>query len=515
MRHGASSVRGWEIGERAASILWGAVVLVYLAYAAVFGIYALSLFQFPFDYDQGEGFELLDAIYFARGEWPYRDAEVYPFYASNYPPLFHLLEVPLVWIFGPRLIAGRLLSAAATVALAAAVGLAVGRWTRRWPLGVWAGGMVLASNYVYHIGPLARSHMTMVLFETLAVLAIAREADFPSRRSLALGSLALMAAGWTKQHAILTVLAVFAYLFLRRPRAALAWGVAFAAVNLGLFALMDLATRGYWSLHIIEANLNEYDYRQAFFLYGQWFRLHAVVLLMAAALVLYELYFDRLSLWSVWAVGAAAGGALAGKWGAGESYFVTAVVAAILAAGRLLMRVEGWTAGRPMGRFAAAVLIPLALLHQAGRVFHLPTDHPWTAPVARALGLAGSRYVDAVGYTQLGHLPTAEDVRNGWRIVAMVRAAPGPALTEEASWALWAGKEPVTNPTQLLNLYKNGKWDPDPLIRMIRAQAFGIVVLRAQFYPPPVLEAIGQAYRPIADIPVNGFLYRILIPRSP
>lgn len=503
----------WGGIERIARGLWVAVVLVYVAYGVIFGIYAASLFRFPFDYDQGEGFELLDAVYFARGQWPYRDIEAYPFYASNYPPLFHLLAVPLVWVFGPRLIAGRLLSTAATVGLAIAVGLAVGRWTRRWTLGLWAGGMVLASNYIYHIGPLSRSHMMMVFFETLAVLALAREEGFPDRRALILGSLALMAAGWTKQHAVITVLAVFAYLFLRHPLRALAWGVPFAAVNLGLFALVDRATGGYWSLHIIEANINEYDYRQAFSLYSQWFRLHFVVLLMAAALVLYELYFDRLSLFSVWAVFAAAGGALAGKWGAGESYFVTAVVAAILAAGRLLARLAEWAAPHPAWRVVLAFIIPLALLVQARQVFHLPTDHPWTAPVARWLGLAGVRYVDTVGYTQLGHLPTAEDLRNGWRIVEMVRSAPGPAFTEEASWALLAGKEPVTNPTQLLNLYKNGKLNPEPLVRMIRAQTFGIVVLRAQFYPQPILDAIGQAYRPIADLPVNGFIYRILVPR--
>jgi hypothetical protein len=49
---------------------------------------------------------------------------------------------------------------------------------------------------------------------------------------------------------------------------------------------------------------------------------------------------------------------------------------------------------------------------------------------------------------------------------------------------------------------------------MIREQQFGVVVLRAQFYPQPVLDAIGQAYRPIDDVPVNGFLYRILVPRE-
>jgi hypothetical protein len=267
-------------------------------------------------------------------------------------------------------------------------------------------------------------------------------------------------------------------------------------------------------LHIIEANINEYDYRQAFFLYGQWFRLHAVVLILALLLVLYELYFDRLSLFSVWAVFAAAGGALAGKWGAGESYFITAVVAGILAAARFLSRLEGWAVRWPAGRATTALVVPLALLLQAALVFHMPTDHPLTRPVARLLGLEGVRYVDRVGYTQLGHLPTAEDLRNGWEVVAYVRSAPGPALTEEASWALWADKEPVTHPTQLLNLYKSGKLNPEPLIQMIREQQFGVVVLRAQFYPQPVLDAIGQAYRPIDDVPVNGFLYRILVPRE-
>ena len=500
--------------EGGGRLLWAVVLAAYLGYALLFGLYAAALMRFPFDYDQGEGFELLDAVYFARGEWPYRDNEAYPFYASNYPPLFHVLMVPLVWVFGPRLVAGRLLSTAATLALAAVVGGVVWRWGHQRALAAWAGLMVLASNYVYHIGPLSRSHMTMVLFETLAVAILAREAGFPPRRALLGGAIALSAAGWTKQHAVVTTAAVFLYLFLRDPRRAMAWGGLVAAANLALFLLIDRATGGYWFLNTVLANVNEYDYRQAFFLYSQWFRLHAVVLTLAAALVLYELYFDRLSLYSVWAVVAAAGGALAGKWGAGESYFVTAVVAGILAAARLLHRLADGVKGRPAARAALALLVPAVLLAQSALVFHLPTDHPLTAPVARWLGLTGARYVDAVGYTQLGHLPTAEDVRNGWRIVAYVREAPGPALTEEASWALWAGKEPVTNPTQLLNLYKNGRLNPEPLIRMIRERRFGVVVLRAQFYPQPVLEAIGQAYRPVDDIMMNGFQYRILAPRE-
>ena len=71
-------------------------VLAFIGYFVVYLIYAVELFRFPFDYDQGEGFELMDTVFFSRGQWPYRDNDVYPFYSSNYPPLFHVVVVPLV-----------------------------------------------------------------------------------------------------------------------------------------------------------------------------------------------------------------------------------------------------------------------------------------------------------------------------------------------------------------------------------------------------------------------------------
>jgi hypothetical protein len=79
--------------------------------------------------------------------------------------------------------------------------------------------------------------------------------------------------------------------------------------------------------------------------------------------------------------------------------------------------------------------------------------------------------------------------------------------------ALRADQPVVTNPTQLLNLWNNKALDPTELIASIDRQDYGLVVLRAQFYPPPVLQAIGARYEPIDDIVMNGFQYRILAPR--
>ena len=119
----------------------------------------------------------MDTLLFSRGEWPYRDIDSYPFYSSNYPPLFHILAVPLVWLFGPQYWTGRLVSFLGTLVTAGAIGFAVQREGKRWWLSLLSGLAFLASNYVYHVGPLFRQHMTMVMFETLAVVLMAVTID--------------------------------------------------------------------------------------------------------------------------------------------------------------------------------------------------------------------------------------------------------------------------------------------------------------------------------------------------
>ncbi|MFN4294530.1 MAG: hypothetical protein ACK4JD_10395, partial [Thermoflexales bacterium] len=61
----------------------GLTIAIFAGYFVIYLIYARALFAFPFDYDQGEGFELYDAIRLARGEGIYLDNAEFPFYASN------------------------------------------------------------------------------------------------------------------------------------------------------------------------------------------------------------------------------------------------------------------------------------------------------------------------------------------------------------------------------------------------------------------------------------------------
>lgn len=538
-------------------LLIGLALAAFVGYLVVYVIYAVQLFRFPFDYDQGEGFELMDTILFSRGEWPYRDNDAYPFYSSNYPPLFHVVVVPLVWLFGPQYWTGRLVSFLGTLVTAGAIAYAVGRGRPRepgrettagrgrWWLAALSGLAFLASNYVYHVGPLFRQHMFMVMFETLAVVLLSvlieREETDGRRRTLGLlGVMALLLfAGYTKQLAYATVAAVFIFLFLRGPRRAVVWGVPFALVVGLVFLGINVATDGQWLLNTVTANINPFVPGQAEGLFRQWFGLHTVIVTAAAAYALYQLYATRLSIYAIWFVAATLNSVTAGKWGAGESYFATAIAAACILSGLAFNHVLDWGRDRqwPSVRWArwAAVLLPSLIaalyLWQARLVFHMPTHTPAMAAVARALGQPDAvliapqtscslprepeaiPYVDAVGATLLGRPPTAADTLAGRQIAALIAEGDTAAFSEDAGFNLYLGRDVVTNPTQLLNLYNNNAVDLTEMLAMLDAQAFDTVVLRAQFYPPPVLDVIGQRYQTTHLVQMNGFVYCVMRPR--
>jgi len=508
---------GWRVIEKVLAVL---ALLAFLGYFAVYVAYAADLFRWPYDYDQGESFELYDAVLHSRGEWPYRDSSVYPFYSSNYPPVFHVLNVLLFPLFGPTLLSGRVLSFVVTLLTAAVIGLTVRRRTGGVFLPLLMGLAYLASNFIYHIGPLCRQHLMMVFFEALCVYFIAKAED-PARgpQNVALGLTFLLFAGYCKQLAVFTAAAVFGYLFLRNPRRAVGWVIVFGVVFGLVFLSINWATGGQWWINTIAANVNEFIFPQLWGLIQSWFKIHLLFVLLAFGMTLYEAYVGQFSVYTLWFVAALGTGAMSGKWGAGEAYWATSVAAALVLSGFALGKLRDWaTRLQPHWQDYVAVALPLLLLLQSTRMLHLPTAGPVWGTAAQLLNVSGVSayadypYYDAVGYSQVGHLMLPRDYEGGAKLLAYVRAAEGPVFSEEAAFTMLAGKPVVTNPTQLLNLYNNGLLDTTELEAMVRREEFGVVIMRAQFYPPPVLAAIGQHYGLVEHVPMNGFQYIVMQP---
>jgi len=524
-----------------------AALVVLVFHFVVYVVYAANLIQFPFDYDQGEGFELVDTILFSQGQWPYRDTEAFPFYSSNYPPLFHVIAAPFVWLFGPAYWYGRLLGFLSTLITASAIGYAVYQSGKNRWIAVLAGLAFLASNTVYHIGPLFRQHISMVMFETLAVVILAGVNEITDTRRrrwmLALGLGLILAAGYTKQLAAITALAVGLFLFIRQPRRAIVWGILAAIVGAGIFVWMNLATNGEWWRQAILANVNELKIIQTIALFGQWFGLHGFLIVPAVLMVIYEIYFDRISIYSLWFIAAVGiNGAASGTWGGGDSYFATSIAAMCILSGifaaRTLNRMWQFPDNylkrlfiQPVQQFApqlaqlGLLVIPLLYLGYGRAVLHMPTEGAVFGTLAQIFNIKpnaqngfydSARTLDgqfAGGYANIGHLVTQADIEAGWRIVEHIRQSEQPVISEDAGFSLMAGREAITNPTQLLNLDKKGFYNGTELVTMIEEKAFGIIILRAQFYPDVVLQAISRAYDQVESIVMNGFNYLILHPK--
>lgn len=517
------------------------ILLIMAFHLFVYLVYAVELIQFPFDYDQGEGFELLDSVYLSEGKLPYQDSAVYPYYSSNYPPLFRLLLTPMVWIFGPAYWYGRLLSFLATLITAATIAYAIRRQERRWDIGLLLGLGFLASNYIYHIGPLYRQQYFMVMLETTSVVLLANLFDLPTqkqRQRFWIGLLVLLLAGYTKQLAASTCVAVFLWLLLRNPRRAILYGLGFGAIAGGIFVALDVLTDHQWWLNVIGANVNQYIFSQFTGLLRQFVRLHWPLLLLAGGMAVYELYFARLSLYVVWFVVSLASTWAAGKWGAGDSYFATTIAASCILAGIAIARTLNgtWvfpdnyltthikpTIGPILTR-VSPVLGPMSLLLLLAyslTVVKMPTSGPIFEPLSEALGVQsnpGHRYplYDSArwtaGYATIGHLPSQADDDNGWAIVERMRQTDLPIMSEEAGFSLQADKEVIGNPTQLKNLYDNNMLDVSALVTQLENQEFGMVIFRARFYPDPVLAAVDDAYYPKEIIAMNGFDYQLWYP---
>ena len=149
----------------------------------------------------------------------------------------------------------------------------------------------------------------------------------------------------------------------------------------------------------------------------------------------------------------------------------------------------------------------------------MPTDGSF-APLANVLGINAnvrddffdSATFDVPGYANIGYFVNAADIAAGQSIVSLIAKSELPVLSEEAGFSIAAGRAVITNPTQLRNLHLAGAFAGKQLMSMIDNRKFGLLILREQFYPPPVLEAIGRSYALQQTIRMNEFDYLILQP---
>jgi len=256
--------------------------------------------------------------------------------------------------------------------------------------------------------------------------------------------------------------------------------------------------------------------------------------------MLYEVYFARISIYSLWFIIATIlNGMSAGTWGAGDSYYGTSIAATCILSGIFAARVlnRDWTFNNniytrilidPFRRFApllasiGMIVIPLLYIGYGRAVMHLPTTGAGFRQIADIFDVqpnALNGFYDSAGrltgaYADIGHFTTQADIDAGYQIVDFVNATDKLVLSEEAAFSLITERDVITNPVVLYILDQVGAYDSSALVAMLEQQEFGLVILRAQFYPDEVNRAITTYYEPFEEIRMNGFDYILKRPKS-
>ena len=471
--------------------LWPIVVLL-AVYAVAYIQFALQLAFFPFDLDQGEGYDAWSGWLINLGQLPYSSNADFPYYSSNYPPLWsYLVSIPMAWL-GPGLAPARLVSTLAALATSGVLALAAYRLSGRALASALAAGFFLASPYVFHTTPLARVNSLALLAAVVGLTLF----EVPTRRRVILGSLAVLAALFTKPTAIDASVAALLALLLRQPRLGLVGASLIGGLGLAGAAVLMAVTHGAFWLNVIAGNANPFDASQLVAYLSNFSMLHCVLLATAAAQCVWMLRRRAWSPWALYTIAASLAALGVAKWGAGESYFLGAIAAVcVLSAVWVARFLDSLPGVRLRWALGLALFLQGLLLSHAGvsaALPWLPDRGPQQAFLGRAPGL--------------------EDEQAAEVIAGEIRGLRGPALSEDPSFAVVAGKPLVGNATHLRNLYLAGLWDPTPMVNDLRAHKYAIVVLDAELYPEPVLAAIGQFYFLDHSVRVNGATYQIFLP---
>jgi ABC-type spermidine/putrescine transport system permease subunit II len=461
-------------------LLWtGTVVFLFAgAWAAtLFARHGLAALAFPYPLNYGEGPLLDQAMRLVSMKNIYPDDLSTPPYAvSNYPPLFVLLQAPLVWIFGPEFLYGRVVSLASAIAVAGLISATLHAITRDRTASAAGGLTFLAVPFVLHWSSLDRVDMLGLALSWGGLYAVVRR---PDRHVVILAALLFVAAVYTRQtYALAAPLAAFTWLLAGgHGRRALALATLSGSLSLLLFGLLNALTRGGFYFHTVTANVNEFRWEQVTYHLTTLQGLMPLLLVGGVVFVVLGLR-ARSALW--WLAGAYLAGSvvaalLIGKIGSDVNYLLELSAALALTAGAMISRY----ASRPgvRGALLLALAAQVAIMIQASQYVYsgLQSD-----VIAHRAGLI--------------------------RLQEIVDDSNGTVLADEyADFLPLDGRSINLQPFEMTQLQRDGGWDQGPLLTSIRHREFPAIMIwklpyaagiQTERWTREMLRAIGRSVKP-------------------
>jgi hypothetical protein len=436
------------------------------------GLVAL-MFPYPLDYGEGPLLDQAARLATFRNIYP-ADLSEPPYTISNYPPLFVLLQAPLVWLFGPEFWYGRAISLTAAIIVGGLISLTLRALTKDKIASVLGGLLFLAIPYILQWSYISRVDMMGLALSWGGIYLIVRKPR--DRRAVILAAFLMVAAIYTRQtYALAAPLAAFVWLLSQQwQRQALTFAVTVGGTSLGLLVILSALTDGGFFFHTVTANMNEYSWEQVAFYFRGLLRLMPVLLAGAAAFLFLGFRSREASWWlaAPYLLGGLTTACLIGKVGAYVNYLLELSAALSLVTGALVARYAGKSGARFVILLAVAVQMVI-MVHYSQSLY---------------TGLQGR----------------VSSHRHGMeRLQEIIEDSEKPLLADEYMGLLpMDGRRIYIQPFEFSQLSREDKWDQRPFVRSIRRKNFEAIIIFGSSSPPEaqwtarMLKTLHASYKP-------------------
>ena len=472
---------------------WGPRILLSLAMIALLYLLARAvwlyldymriLIAFPFNADYGEGPILDQVMRLSRGESIYPvDISQSPFIIGNYPPLYHLLQLPFAWIFGPAFWYGRTINLICILASAYFIGASLYFVTKNQFASILSAALLPTIPFILHWSGFVRIDSLALALSWAALFVIITRREH--RRALVLTAVLLTLAIFTRQsYGLAAPFAAFIWLLSHKPRRrAFELALWTGGFSLAIFLLLNLITRGGFFFNIVTANVNPFFWDSVEdYLDKIWKNMGLLVVLSAAYLVLAG-WFKQKVWWVVapYLVASTLSAVTIGKDGSNVNYLYEFSAALAFTAGAFLAWLgpfiqEKRIVTRLWG-LKLALLVAMAL--QVNEVYHwCKNDYLW--PTDRA---------------QFEYAEIAE-------MASLVAASDLPVLADEFMGLLpISGKPLVFQPFEYKQLAAGEIWDQTPFIDAVYQKQYGLILLNDS----PFWDSQGNRWTPQQLAAIRG-----------
>lgn len=450
-------------------LIGGAFLILFFFLAKAFWLFLdynwqVALFPYPVDY--GEGPILDQVIRLSKFGNIYPAAfDSPPFRVTNYPPLYHLAQLPFAAVFGPAYWYGRFISFFSALACGILIGLTLYNLTKnRWAS--LTGGLVLFTlPYILHWSPFCRVDSFALMLSWAGLFYITLWPD--QRRGIFLAGTFLAAAIFTRQsYGLAAPLAAFIWLLAHKPRRR-AFGLALyvALLSIIIFTIITFLSNGGIFKNIVTANVNKFYWETVENYLDQIWEHLPYWIIGCGIFVAGAIWFRVKSWWLVapYLVGACASAITIGKAGSNVNYLFEFSAALSLTSGALLASVKrAWWLN---------LVILIALIHQVSSIYEWTKDDYYEWIINRVKS-------EREGIAEL---------------LQYVDDSKGPVLADEfMGLIVLNGRELVYQPFEFKQLHLAGLWDQSTFLDQIKNQEFGIILL----YDPPSWDSKGERWTP-------------------